>query len=268
MTDKKVAKRAIVPIVTESEEKARGRLADALREFATREGVAPSAAHERLADGWPLLQRRRTAAYKGRPAEILTEVNEPSQPWLKKLLQRKGLPKGDMFLALCKRLDLNAEWVLTGLGPRRRTVVASGGTLNESELAREFSAHLLGACEAEVSARRVVSPPWGAAPWGADAATLLREVTAHVVDIVLHEHDEHTRIASVMGPVSELAALALDGADEQGEQFVADRVRKIGERTRGGARMRKFPIGPIELPALPQRRKTRQSRSETAPPEQ
>lgn len=268
MTDKKVAKRAIVPIVTESEDATRGRLADELREFATREGVAPSAAHERLADGWPLLQRRSAAAYKGRPAQVLTEVNKPSQPWLKKLLQQKGLPKGDMFLALCERLDINAEWVLTGLGPRRRTGVASGGTLSESQLASELSAHLLGACAAALSARRVVAPPWGAAPWGADAGLLLREVTAHVVDIVLREHDEHTRIASVMGPVSELAALALDGADEQQEGIVADRVRKIGERTRGGPQQRTFPIGPAELPVLPHRQKPRHSRSEAAPAEQ
>ena len=162
----------------------------------------------------------------------------------------KRTPDVPNLLAFARATGRRVEWLLTGAGPEH-----TGELVPRAELAAAFAAHGVAACERAWLAQQQVAPPFGAMPWGADAETLLREVTAHVVRVRIAEEAEQQRIASVMRPVSEMATTAKDGADTATAARVDTLLRQVGERTRFGSQSRTFAVGPMEQAPLPLRGK-------------
>jgi len=130
------------PVLTDAERGIRQRIADALMEFCGAEQCAPATVHERLAVGWMLLERvpgSRTGA---------TRVRAPSKAWAQKLCNPysagSAIPKGDLLVALCARLNVHSEWLFTTHGPKKR-----GGSV---ELADAFAAAVTVRCQSVAGA--------------------------------------------------------------------------------------------------------------------
>ena len=112
------------------------RIAYALRVWCEENAVAPSSASIALAVGWR----------GGRPPSDATVDNLAGQAYSKTPQSRRGLPNTRTLWALCDRIGVSAEWILTGVGPKLRRTVAEGGRLSLEDFARELAAHVVTAC--------------------------------------------------------------------------------------------------------------------------
>ncbi len=112
------------------------RIAYAFRVWCEENTVAPSSAAELLAVGWR----------GGKPPSAATVDNLAGSAYAKRPQSRRGLPNTQTMWALCDRIGVSAEWIFTGVGPKARRTVASGGRLSRSEFARELAAHVMTAC--------------------------------------------------------------------------------------------------------------------------
>lgn len=210
----------------------RQRIAYCFRDWCAREHVPVSHAHDALSVGWPGAPADATAAiYAGSP-----DVEYP-KPYT--------IPNGRILWGLCQRLDINAEWLFTGRGPRSRVTVQQGGTLTAQDLAQQLAAHLVSACD-KARRRATVAPPFGFPQLGADADAVLRDVTAAVVQQVLKQLADEAADMTAMRPVMAVADLARVNATPHERDEVARLIQQASERTRRARNDRVYAIGPIE----------------------